>query len=138
MRILITGGAGFIGSHLCDYLIAQGHNVIAMDNQNYPEAFLVDLVNNSVVSLTNALSAKAVAIGGNTFAFFADVDANDRSGGDQRCAVGTVPGPGFSLPALDNYIDGSTANNGLVGFGTEVCVTPAGNYVFISGPFAER
>jgi len=32
MRILITGGAGFIGSHLCDRLIAEGHEVICMDN----------------------------------------------------------------------------------------------------------
>ena len=32
MRILITGGAGFIGSHLCDDLLRQGHEVIAMDN----------------------------------------------------------------------------------------------------------
>jgi len=32
MRILITGGAGFIGSHLCDRLIAEGHTVIALDN----------------------------------------------------------------------------------------------------------
>ncbi|MCX7682239.1 MAG: SDR family oxidoreductase [Anaerolineae bacterium] len=32
MRILITGGAGFIGSHLCDRLLADGHHVIAMDN----------------------------------------------------------------------------------------------------------
>jgi dTDP-glucose 4,6-dehydratase len=32
MRILITGGAGFIGSHLCDYLLEQGHEIIAMDN----------------------------------------------------------------------------------------------------------
>ncbi len=32
MRILITGGAGFIGSHLCDRLLEQGHEVIAMDN----------------------------------------------------------------------------------------------------------
>lgn len=32
MRILITGGAGFIGSHLCDYLLELGHEVIAMDN----------------------------------------------------------------------------------------------------------
>lgn len=32
MRILITGGAGFIGSHLCELLLERGHNVIAMDN----------------------------------------------------------------------------------------------------------
>jgi dTDP-glucose 4,6-dehydratase len=32
MRVLITGGAGFIGSHLCDLLLAHGHEVIAMDN----------------------------------------------------------------------------------------------------------
>src|SRR5574341_572915 len=32
MRILITGGAGFLGSHLCDRLLAEGHTVIAMDN----------------------------------------------------------------------------------------------------------
>lgn len=32
MRILITGGAGFIGSHLCDRFLAEGHSVVAMDN----------------------------------------------------------------------------------------------------------
>ena len=32
MRILITGGAGFIGSHLCDRLLHDGHEVVAMDN----------------------------------------------------------------------------------------------------------
>jgi dTDP-glucose 4,6-dehydratase len=32
MRILITGGAGFIGSHLCDRFLTQGHHVVAMDN----------------------------------------------------------------------------------------------------------
>lgn len=32
MRILITGGAGFIGSHLCDRYLADGHEVLAMDN----------------------------------------------------------------------------------------------------------
>ena len=31
-RTLITGGAGFLGSHLCDYFLNKGHDVIAMDN----------------------------------------------------------------------------------------------------------
>jgi len=32
LRLLITGGAGFIGSHLCDRALAEGHDVVAMDS----------------------------------------------------------------------------------------------------------
>jgi UDP-glucose 4-epimerase len=32
MNILVTGGAGFIGSHLCERLVSEGHNVTAIDN----------------------------------------------------------------------------------------------------------
>lgn len=34
MKVLVTGGAGFIGSHLCDALIARGEEVICLDNFN--------------------------------------------------------------------------------------------------------
>jgi UDP-glucuronate decarboxylase len=32
MKILVTGGAGFIGSHLCERLLAEGHHVVCLDN----------------------------------------------------------------------------------------------------------
>ncbi|MBN2043967.1 MAG: SDR family oxidoreductase [Anaerolineales bacterium] len=32
MRVLITGAAGFLGSHLCDYFLGKGHQVVGMDN----------------------------------------------------------------------------------------------------------
>jgi UDP-glucuronate decarboxylase len=32
MRILVTGGAGFIGSHLCERLLTEGHDVLCLDN----------------------------------------------------------------------------------------------------------
>lgn len=41
-RILVTGGAGFIGSHLCDRLVARGHKVICVDNLHTGERFNIN------------------------------------------------------------------------------------------------
>ena len=42
MRVLITGGAGFIGSHLCDFLLAHQCQVICLDNMLTGEMGNVD------------------------------------------------------------------------------------------------
>ena len=53
MNILVTGGAGFVGSNLCKYLISEEHNVIALDNfhsgRNENLAFLVDKKNFKII-----------------------------------------------------------------------------------------
>jgi len=48
MKILVTGGTGFIGNHLCRKLLFQGHTVICLDN-NFTGAManIMDLMNNS-------------------------------------------------------------------------------------------
>ncbi|HXF37247.1 MAG TPA: SDR family NAD(P)-dependent oxidoreductase [Actinomycetota bacterium] len=52
--VLVTGGAGFIGSHLCDRLLAEGHRVVAVD----------DLATGRIANLSEARSY------GNAFTFF--------------------------------------------------------------------
>jgi len=44
MRILVTGGAGYIGSHTCVELLLAGHDVIAVDNLYNSQAEVLDKV----------------------------------------------------------------------------------------------
>jgi dTDP-glucose 4,6-dehydratase len=32
LRIIVSGAAGFVGSHMCDRLLAEGHTVVGVDN----------------------------------------------------------------------------------------------------------
>lgn len=115
----------------------RGNHIIAIDNQSFGEAFLVDIAGKSIMTPTDADAARQVAIGNAVFAFFADQDLDDRSGGGNRAAVGAVPGTTFAKPATDQFIDGSTANNGLVGYGASMSVTPSGGYVFLSDAYLQ-
>lgn len=57
MTILVTGGAGFIGSHLCEYLLTKGHRVVCLDNFDHfydpkiKEQNIVASLGNSLFSL---------------------------------------------------------------------------------------
>lgn len=114
-----------------------GDYVLALDNQAFGEAFLVDIAGQAIVPLANSTATLDVAIANNVFAFFADAVADDRGGGGQRAAVGTIPGPDFAKAAVGQFIDGSTANNGLVGYGGSMSVTPGGEYLFLSDGYLQ-
>ena len=48
MKILITGGAGFIGSHITEYLVQRGDNITVLDNLNTGQAKNLSKVNNNI------------------------------------------------------------------------------------------
>jgi len=48
MRVFITGGAGFIGSHLCDALLAQGQEVSILDNMSTGSASNINQIKNQI------------------------------------------------------------------------------------------
>jgi nucleoside-diphosphate-sugar epimerase len=68
MRILVTGAAGFIGSHLCEKLLSQGHDVTGLDNFNdYYDPKLKkmnesDLVEKGISILKNELNADLASV----------------------------------------------------------------------------
>ncbi|RCV50770.1 NAD-dependent epimerase/dehydratase family protein [Marinitenerispora sediminis] len=64
MKAVVTGGAGFIGSHLCDHLIAHGHQVVALDDLSTgSEANLAQLRGNPAFTLVRGSILDAGLVG---------------------------------------------------------------------------
>jgi dTDP-glucose 4,6-dehydratase len=65
MRVVITGGAGFLGSHLCDALVERGDTVVCMDNLTTGRLINVaHLTGNSQFTFLESDVAEAVEVGG--------------------------------------------------------------------------
>lgn len=65
MRVVITGGAGFIGSHLCERFLAEGHQVVALDNLiTGAESNIAPLRSNSAFSFIMHDVSKEIIIDG--------------------------------------------------------------------------
>jgi hypothetical protein len=117
-----------------------GDFLVALDDQASRQLLLVNLETAQIVNLTAADAIADVAVGPTKFAFFANFDAADSVGGSSRAAVGTLPGAGFTKVATGNQIDGSTNNNGLVGFAGSMCIVPSGDfadYIFLAAPYLQ-
>src|SRR5438552_16519829 len=63
MRAVVTGGAGFLGSHLCDRLLAEGWDVLAVDNFiTGAKGNLSDLANNRKFKFQKAYVCKPLKV----------------------------------------------------------------------------
>ena len=63
-KCLVTGGAGFIGSHLTELLLSQGHVVVVLDNLSTGRAHNLDAVkHNSRLEIRNGSITDPVALG---------------------------------------------------------------------------
>ncbi len=101
MRVLVTGGAGFIGSHVVDALLGLGHDVVALDNF-HPLAW--------GDGAAATLDPRAELVEGDV----RDAETVDRclAGVDHVCHQAAMVGLGVDLGDIDQYVshnDGGTA-----------------------------
>lgn len=108
-----------------------GKYVLFQDDEVDERAWLLDVDTGSATLLTNNPAREEMALGGDKYGYYVD----ESFGVGSRSALGTLPGPGTNLagPAGENQIDGGTNNNGFLGWGQQIDITPDGSYAFISG-----
>ncbi|MBL8880758.1 MAG: hypothetical protein JNG88_16715 [Phycisphaerales bacterium] len=128
--VLFEPGDNGVGS---TQIAFDGTYVVFQDDAGSPSTFILDTGTGTVTPLTNNPSAGPVACNGGSFGYFVNMSADDSNGSDYRGGIGTSPGPGATLATVDDFIDGSTTNNGQFGFGQTMSISPNGDLWVMGG-----
>lgn len=110
-----------------------GRYVIYHDGATQPNAQVLDTNTGIIRTLTNNPAAGPVAGNNGAFGYFVNMTSADSIGSHMRSGVGAFPGPGATLAVPNQFIDGATTNNGALGFGQTIAVSPNGQYWFLAG-----
>ncbi|MBI5864674.1 MAG: hypothetical protein HZB38_09225 [Planctomycetes bacterium] len=111
-----------------------GTHVIYQDDAGFPNAKVLTLSNASITTLgLNPSTGSSLAIAGGAFGYFLDRDSSDSIGSHLRSAIGTDITTSPTIALVDDFIDGSTTNNGAFGFGQSIALTSDGTTWFLGG-----
>ncbi len=94
---------------------------------------LLNLADGSFTAVAPNPSFKQLALAGGSFGYFVDNEPDDRLGVTNRSAVGIVATLSIVVAAQRDFIDGSTTNNGAIGYGETMGITTDGLLWFIAG-----
>lgn len=111
-----------------------GTHVIFHDDAGVPSARLLNVTTGAITALAqNPSSGRSLALRDGNFGYFVNRVSSDSVGSHGRTGIGSITGASITLAADDDFIDGSTANNGQFGFGQSICITPDGSSFFLAG-----
>jgi len=109
MRILVTGGAGFIGSHLADRFVADGHDVVALDDLSSGKAGQVNARARLVVADVRSKAARAAVL-----AFAPEVVCHHAAQMDvRRSVVDPAFDADVNLVGLNNVVEAARQGGAL-------------------------
>ncbi|QYO66908.1 hypothetical protein [Leptolyngbya sp. 7M] len=120
-KIADKGGAGQ------EPMAISGNNVYYLSRESGQRNLMeLNFTNGSVRKLAVNPATTPVAAAGGTVAYFANRDANDRNATEARLVVMKRGAAPAVIVPTNKFIDGSTKNNGLHGFGNSIAITPDG------------